>query len=341
LWSFGQEVTTMNHRFALAVALILASPAILAGGSNYGIRAGSAAAFADRVSEWPVPTPEFARDPAVAPDGAIFIAVMHGNRLARFDPNTQTFREWDLPPRHHPHGLLVDRQGIVWTTGNGNGTIGRFDPASGDMKEFSTPSGGGGPHTLVITDDGSTVWFTMQSGNRIGRLDTATGRIVEYRTSGGPYGIAIDRQGYVWFCRMGEDRLGILDPGTGAMAELAMPDGSGPRRMAAAPDGTIWVTLYGSGRLAQVDPVSRRVLREVALPAGPDAGPYAVTVDGAGHVWANEIRTDTLVRLDAKSGELRVVKLPSKGVGIRKMIVDGQGRLWYMGSHNGRLGVVQ
>jgi len=28
-------------------------------------------------------------------------------------------------------------------------------------------------------------------------------------------------------------------------------------------------------------------------------------------------------------------------VGIRKMIVDADGKLWYMGSHNGRLGVVQ
>jgi len=35
---------------------------------------------------------------------------------------------------------------------------------------------------------------------------------------------------------------------------------------------------------------------------------------------------------------MRVVNLPSKNVGIRKMVVDASGRLWYMGSHNGRLG---
>ena len=28
-------------------------------------------------------------------------------------------------------------------------------------------------------------------------------------------------------------------------------------------------------------------------------------------------------------------------LGIRKMIVDTEGRLWYMGSHNGRLGVLE
>ncbi|MDO9387422.1 MAG: hypothetical protein Q7T65_12050 [Thiobacillus sp.] len=325
----------------LTLILALTGPLAVAGGSHYGTPAGAPASFAGQVSEWSVPTPAFARDPAVAPDGAIFIAVMVGNKVARFDPASQSFKEWELPPKHHPHGLLVDRKGIVWTTGNGNGTIGRLDPATGKMREFPTPTRDGGPHTLVISDDGGTVWFTLQSGNRIGRLDTASGRITEYPTAGGPYGLTLDRQGRVWFCRMGDDRLGILDPATGKMTELALPEGSRPRRMATAPDGSLWVTLYGHNKLLQVDPVARRVVREVALPTGPGGGAYAVTVDGAGIVWANEIRSDSVVRLDPKSNAQRVVKLPSQGVGIRKMIVDAQGQLWYMGSQNGRLGRVR
>jgi len=64
-------------------------------------------------------------------------------------------------------------------------------------------------------------------------------------------------------------------------------------------------------------------------------------VDGGGMVWVNEINTDTVVRFDPKTEQMRVVKLPSHNVGIRKMVVDASGRLWYMGSHNGRLGVVE
>jgi virginiamycin B lyase len=82
-------------------------------------------------------------------------------------------------------------------------------------------------------------------------------------------------------------------------------------------------------------------VKEYALPAGQDGGPYAVTVDSAGAVWVNEIKTDTVVRLDPKTDQLRVFALPSKDVGIRKMIVDADGRLWYMGSYNGRLGVIE
>jgi virginiamycin B lyase len=329
----------MKHASPLILCLLQASVAV-AGGSNYGIAPGAHPELAGKVSEWPVPTPKFARDPAVAPDGSIFITVMAGNRIARFDPRTKTFKEWDMPPGHYPHGLLVDRNGMVWTTGNSNGTIGKLDPATGKVVEYKTPSGGGGPHTLVITDDQSTIWFTLQGGDKVASLDTKTGVIREYRSSGGPYGLALDKAGNVWFCRLGDSKMGRLDPKTGQMSEVDMGRRSQPRRVAAAPDGMLWVTLYGNGKLAKLDPVAMKVVKEYPLPGG-DAGPYAVTIDGGGMVWANEINTDTVVRLDPKTGQMRVVKLPSHNVGIRKMVVDASGRLWYMGSHNGRLGVVE
>jgi len=320
----------------VALALLVTTPA-RAGGSNYGIAPG-AKQLSGKISEWPVPTPKFARDPAPGPDGDIYITVMQGDRIARFDPRKQVFNEWDVPAGAHPHGLVVDREGKVWYTGNGNGTIGELDPASGKVRQHKVPSGGS-PHTIVIADDG-TLWFTNQSGS-VGRLERRGGRITEVRMSGGPYGIALDRGGNVWVCRMNADRLGRIDAATGEVSELFMGSGSRPRRMAAAPDGTLWVTLYGSGRLAHVDPAARRVIREYAMPAGPDGGPYAVTVDGAGRVFASELQSDTVAMLDPKTEKFQVYKLPSKNVGIRKAIVDAQGRFWYMGSHNGRLGVIE
>jgi len=319
--------------------ILLTAGAAWAGGSNYGIAPGARPNLDGRISEWAVPTPRFARDPAPGPDGNIYIAVMAGNKIARFDPRGKSFKEWELPAGARPHGLLVDRTGQVWYTGNGNGTIGRLDPATGRVTEHRSPSGGD-PHTLVI-DDQDAIWFTVQSGQRIGRLDPKTGAITEFKTRGNPYGIALDHSGNVWFCQIGGDRLGRLDPRTGVITELPLEPGSRPRRMATAPDGSLWVALYGSGKLIRVDPATQKVVKEYALPAGPSGGPYAVTVDGAGIVWVNEITTDTVTRLDPNTGQTRVFALPSKSVGIRKMIVDARGRLWYMGSHNGRLGVIE
>jgi virginiamycin B lyase len=310
-----------------------------AGGSNYGITPGALAEIQGKVTEWAVPTPKFARDPAPGPDGNIYITVMHGDRIARFDTATQTFTEWDLPAGAHPHGLLVDRDGIVWYTGNGNGTIGRLDPKTGKVDQVPLPSGGD-PHTIVI-DDKRVLWFTVQSGNRIGRLDRTTGKITEYKTSGGPYGIAIDQGGYVWFCRLSGDQLGRLDPRTGKISDLNTGRGSRPRRMAAAADGMLWVTAYGTGKLLKVDPRRQKLTREYSMPAGPNGGPYAVTVDSAGRVWAAEIGSDTVALLDPRTERFRVVELPSHGAGIRKAIIDARGRYWYMGSHNGRLGMIE
>ena len=323
----------------VALASSVASAAALAGGSNYTVQPGANPAFAGKVREWPVPTPEFARDPAPAPDGTIYIAVMHGNKIARFDPQGESFKEWSLPTGAHPHGLLVDAQGLVWYTGNGNGTIGRLDPSTGKVTEFKAPSGGD-PHTLV-TDGKGTIWFTVQSGGRVGRLDMRSGKIIEYTTSGRPYGIALDKAGNVWFCRMGADKLGRIDAATGKLSEVDTGNGSAPRRMATAPDGTLWVTLSGNGKLLHFDATAARAIKEYSLPAGPRGGPYAVSVDGAGIVWVNEINVDTVVRLDPSTDALEVIKLPTPNEGIRKMIVDARGRLWYMGSHSGRLGVIE
>jgi virginiamycin B lyase len=327
----------MRSSAALAVTLLLLATGALAGGSNYGIAPG-AKQLTGKVSEWPVPTPKFARDPAPGPDGNIYITVMQADRIARFDTKTQKFNEWDLPPGAHPHGLVVDKEGKVWYTGNGNGTIGELDPATGKVREHKAPSRGS-PHTLVIDDSGA-IWFTSQSGY-VGKLDRSSGKISEYRMSGGPYGLTLDKRGSVWVCRMNADRMGIIDTKTGKSSELYMGPGSRPRRAATAPDGTLWITLYGNGKLAHVDPAAGKIIKEYEMPAGANGGPYAVTVDGAGHVFANEIETDTVAMLDPKTEQFQVFKLPSRNVGIRKAIVDAQGRYWYMGSHNGRLGVIE
>jgi virginiamycin B lyase len=299
-----------------------------------------ATVFPARITEWPLPKPMFARSSAVAPDGSIYIAVPNDNKVLRFDLKTQNFRDWDLPNGHQPNSVMVDRRGMVWTTGYGNGTIGKLKPSTGTIAEFSVPSGNAsGPHSLVPGADGETLWFTMQTGNRIGSVDALTGRISEYETSGNPTGIAVDRSGSIWWCRSGDDKLGRLDPRAGKISELDMGRGSRPRRIATAPDGMLWITLYGNGRLVKVDPANHRIVDTYALPGG-NAGAYSVAVDDAGIVWANQIKLDTVIRFDPTTAAMQIIKLPSTNVGIRKLTTDGN-RLWYTGSHNGRLGVIE
>ncbi|MCW5604357.1 MAG: hypothetical protein KIT18_07420 [Burkholderiales bacterium] len=300
----------------------------------------TAPAFTPRITEWQLPKPMFARSSAVAPDGSLYIAVPNDNKVVRFDPRNASFSEWDLLPGHHPNSIVVDRHGTVWTAGFGNGTIGRLKIRRSMIAEFHVPSRGGGPHTLTLSEDGTTLWFSMQTGDRIGGMDIATGRIAEHETSGRPSGITVDHRGHVWWCRASDDRLGHLDPANGSIGELELGHGSRPRRIATAPDGMLWATLYGRGHLARIDPVRMQIVKTYSLPGG-NAGAYAVEVDAAGIVWASEIKRDTVTRFDPSTEVMQTIGLPTGNAGIRKLTQDGANRLWYTGSHNGRLGLIE
>src|SRR3954462_7535977 len=87
----------------LCASLAANATVAYAGGSNYGVTPGQRE-IAGKITEWSVPTPKFARDPAIGPDGNIYIAVMFGNKIARFDTKAKAFKEWDLPDGAKPHG---------------------------------------------------------------------------------------------------------------------------------------------------------------------------------------------------------------------------------------------
>ena len=294
---------------------------------------------APKISEWQLPSPMFGRTAAAGTDGMIYIAVPNDNKVARFDPKAQMFRDWEMPRNHQPSGIAVDRSGTVWTTGYGNGTIGRLRPATGMIAEFSVPSGiSSGPHSLVISEDGETLWFTMQTGDKLGSIDIATGRIAEYETSGGPTGITLDRAGNIWWCRSADSKLGRMEPRSGKITELDLGRGSRPRRIAIGTDGMLWVTLYGKGQLAKVNPQTMKIVKTYPLPGG-NAGPHSVAVDNAGIIWANEMKNDTVLRLDPATEMFQVIRLPSPNYGVRHLLPEA-GRVWYLGSHNGKIGFI-
>src|SRR2546423_1181084 len=190
----------MKHRILLAFA-ILPFAAAHAGGSNYGITPGALPNFAGKVSEWPVPTPRFARDPAIAPDGSVYITVMTGNKIAHFDPKTQRFKEWNMPSGHHPHGLLVDKNGNVWTTGNGNGTIGKLDPnAMKIVKPYQLPAGDAGPYAVTV-DGVGIVWVNEINTDTVVRLDPKTEKMQVVKLPSSNVGIrkmVTDASGRLW-----------------------------------------------------------------------------------------------------------------------------------------------
>jgi virginiamycin B lyase len=144
------------------------------------------------------------------------------------------------------------------------------------------------------------------------RFARDSAKMTEFATRDGPYGLAMDQQGNIWFCQASGRRVGRIDARTGQVSELDFGEGSLPRRIAAAPDNTLWATRYGDGKLTRIDAKGAQVITSYDMPAGPSGQPYAVTVDGAGKVWANEIGTDTVTLFDPATERFRVFRLPTE-----------------------------
>src|SRR5690606_25288577 len=149
-----------------------------------------------------------------------------GGYVARFNPGTGEFTRFDLGEEKGPHNLLVDREGYVWYAGNLSGHIGRLDPRTKEIAKYRMPDPRAqDPHTLAWDVDGD-IWFTVQGGNFVGHLSTVSGEI--------------------------------------RLIEVPTP-GARPYGIVVDDKGTPWIVLFGTNKLATVDPATM-ALTEIPLP---------------------------------------------------------------------------
>jgi virginiamycin B lyase len=347
--SFPRDVFSL--RVLVPGALIAAALALLAmqavRGGHTEVSAGPspvpAQAPAGKISDWAVPEPSaLPHDPAVAPDGSIWLTLMNADKLARFDPRTHEWKLFPVPTKNAgPHGLTADHQGNIWFTENRAGKIGRLDPRSGKIVEFKTATVTD-PHTPIFTPDGY-LWFTAEESNAVSRLDTRTGEVQVHTVPTAhalPYGIVIGADGALWFCEFGVNKLGRIDPATGEISEHVVPDAQArPRRLVALGDAIYFSDFHG-GRLGRYD-LRDSKFRLWPSPGGADSAPYGIATDTAGNIWYEEFRANNLVRFDPRTGKFTGFPMPSAHSGVRNMARDAQGRIWMALSGADKVGVVQ
>ena len=299
------------------------------------------------IKEWDVPTPHSRpHDPAVAPDGSLWYTGQMANKLGRLDPQTGQFKEFPLKtPDSGPHGLVADRDGNIWFTAVFKGYVGKLNPATGEITEYHMPDARAtDPHTPVFDQQG-ILWFTLDESNFVGRLDPRTGevKLKQVPTAHAvPYGIVVLASGVPYFCEFGTNKLASIDPKTMTITEYAVPQGARPRRLAVAPDGTIFYTDYERGYLGHFDPASKKV-EEWKSPGGDGSEPYGITVTGDGIVWYSEsgVKPNTLVRFDPKTKSFASTPVPSGGGVIRNMAATKDGRVYLACSGVNKVGIAQ
>jgi virginiamycin B lyase len=241
------------------------------------------------IREWPVPWEmSRPRDPYAAEKRVWFVG-QAGHYLASLDPATGAFEKVDLPDKPGPHNLVVGRDGIVWYAGNLRGYIGRYDPASGEIRRIAMPDEQArDPHTLAFDAKQEHLWFTVQGGNRIGRLRLADLQV---------------------------DLISVPTPN-------ARPYG-----IIVAADGAPWAVLFGTNKLASIDPRTL-ALTEHPLPRS-EARPRRLDETRDGRIWYADYAQGYLGAFDPKTRAVEEWRLPS-GADARPyaMAVDENDRVW-------------
>jgi len=244
--------------------------------------------------------------------------------------------EWMTPSKPaYPHDPAVAPDGSVWYTAQRASTIGRFDPASEQFKEFALPTPNSGPHGLQADKDGN-IWYTGNAAGLIGKVDAKRGKVTEHKMPNpkakDPHTIAFLQDGRIFFTVQAGNFIGTLDPkvADGAIRLVESPTvNSRPYGVRLTSKGVPFFDEFNSNKIASADPKTL-VITEYPLP-NKDARPRRIAIGKDDTVWYGDYARGFLGHLDPKTG--KVEEFPSPGGPDSKpyaIDVTADGAIWYV-----------
>ena len=243
------------------------------------------------IKEWTVPWEDTRpRDPFVDRQGRVWFCGQKGAYIAVLSPTTGEFKKFDMKDDERPHNLIIDNQGMVWYAGNTRGYIGKLDPETGEIKKYLMPDKDvSDPHTLVFDSQGD-IWFTAQRSNVVGKL----------------------------FVKNGQIKLVSISTKRARPYGIWMDTKDRP-----------WVALFGTNKLAMIDPVTF-MPKEYVLPRDK-ALPRRLAVTSDDTVWYVDYKGGYLGQYNPITQSFNEWLMPA-GEQSRPygMIVDNKDRLWFV-----------
>jgi streptogramin lyase len=260
---------------------------------------------------------------------------------------TVTITEIPLAAASRPSAIVAGADGNLWFTEPGANRIGRINPATGVVTEFSAGlTQNAAPSGIALARDGS-IWFTEQNADRIGRITPATGAIQEFAAGitpgSGPAAITLGPDDKLWFTEGDGARIGRIDPATGAITEFAsgITAGSRPSGIAADGNGKLWFTETAAERIGRIDPVTGAVA-EFPLASGVGCcAPVGIAKGPDNKLWFTESSSGRIGRIDPATG---VIEEFSSGITAgsspNQIAAGPDGNLWFTTIAGGRIGRV-
>lgn len=115
------------------------------------------------VKVYPMPEPESGpRRFAIDANGILWIPEYGNNKLAKFDPATETFTEYEFPTSNvAPYVVKIDNlRGSVWIATASGDMVVRFDPATETFVEYRLPTPRAFIRHMAVDEDSGDVWIS-------------------------------------------------------------------------------------------------------------------------------------------------------------------------------------
>src|SRR5215472_3072516 len=101
-------------------------------------------------------------------DGIVWFTERRGGKIGRFDPKTETFKEFQLPgPEPSPYAIGIDRNHMIWHSSHEQDTLGRLDPRGGEVTEYPFPHSEISMREFFLDSQGR-MWYASSVNNKIG-----------------------------------------------------------------------------------------------------------------------------------------------------------------------------
>jgi len=246
-------------------------------------------------------------------------------------PVQASIKLWDVPTiGSRPHDPLATRDGAIWWTGQLSNKLGRVDPKTGAMREYTLKTPHTAPHGLTEDKDGN-IWFTGNFIGIIGKLDPKTGLTTEYPLPDpkaiDAHTLVFDHDGILWFTVQQANKVGRLDPKTGEIKLTTPPtDKARPYGMAVDSKNVVYFVEFGANKVATID--NSMTIKEYLLP-DPGARPRRIVIGPDDMVWYTDFARGFLGRLDPASGKVTEWQSPSGPKSEPYGIVFTKGAFWY------------